>query len=101
MPAVSQDTAFAGLSQLRRRNMSQGIGEHSAVNATHHFKGAQFPASKEDLLLRARDNGAGQDTLEVLESFPNGGKFESLADVVSAFKQSDQVPQTGILERKA
>jgi poly(3-hydroxybutyrate) depolymerase len=81
--------------------MSQGIGEHSAVNATHHFKGAKFPASKEDLLLRARNNGAGQDTLEVLESFPNGRKFESLADVVSVFRQSDQVPQTGILERKA
>jgi hypothetical protein len=80
--------------------MTQGFGEHSAANAMHHLKGAQFPASKEDLLVRARDNGAGQDTLEVLQSFPTGKKFESLADVVSAYKESEQTPETGILERK-
>jgi hypothetical protein len=80
--------------------MTQGLREHSAANATHHFKGARFPSSKEDLLVRARDNGAGQDTLEVLESFPKGKKFESLADVVAAYQESDQAPQSGILERK-
>lgn len=80
--------------------MTRGVGEHSAANATHHLKGAQIPASKEDLLVRARDNGAGQDTLEVLESFPAGTKFESLADVVSAYKGSEQAPETGILDRK-
>jgi Protein of unknown function (DUF2795) len=80
--------------------MTQGFGEPSAANATHHLKGAQFPASKEDLLVRARDNGAGQDTLEALESFPTRTKFESLADVVSAYKESEQTPETGILERK-
>jgi Protein of unknown function (DUF2795) len=80
--------------------MKGNLGEPSAVNATHHFRGAQFPASKEDLLLRARDNGAGQDTLEVLETFPNGKTFESLGDVERAFIASDQAPQSGILERK-
>jgi hypothetical protein len=80
--------------------MTQRFGEHSATNATHHLKGAQFPASKEDLLAGARDNGAGQDRLDVLQSFPAGEKFESLADVVSAYKESDQAPETGILERK-
>jgi Protein of unknown function (DUF2795) len=59
-----------------------------------------FPASKDDLLLRARDNGAGQDMLEVLESFPEGKEFESLADVVRAFAQADQVPQTGVIDVK-
>jgi len=39
----------------------------------------EFPASKADLLVHARDYGAGQDTLEVLESFPNGEEFGSLA----------------------
>jgi hypothetical protein len=52
-------------------------------------------ASKSDLLLRARDNGAGQDALELLESFPDDAEFESLADVIRAYG-SDQVPQTGI-----
>jgi hypothetical protein len=50
--------------------------------------------------VRARDNGAGQDTLEVLESFPKGKKFESLADVVAVYQESDQAPQSGIHERK-
>jgi hypothetical protein len=80
--------------------MTQGLREHSTTNATHHFKGAQFPASKEDLLVRARDNGPGQDTLEMLESFPKGKKFESPADVVAAHQESDRASQTGILERK-
>jgi hypothetical protein len=61
---------------------------------------SEFSTTKEDLLVRARDRGAGQNILEVLESFPAGTNFESLADVVSAYKESDQAPQTGILERK-
>ena len=44
--------------------------QHSSVNVTHHLGGIHFPASKEDLLVRARDKGAGQDLLEVLESLP-------------------------------
>jgi hypothetical protein len=41
--------------------MTQRFGEHSATNATHHLKGAQFPAPKEDVLAPARENDAGQD----------------------------------------
>jgi hypothetical protein len=79
--------------------MTRGLG-YSSVNVTHHLKGMHFPASKEDLLLRARDNGAGQDVLEVLESFPQGEEFETLADVMKAYGESDQVPQTGIIGQK-
>jgi hypothetical protein len=80
--------------------MTRGLGSHSSVNVTHHLEGMHFPASKEDLLLRARDNGAGQDVLEVLESFPEDEEFETLADVMKAYGESDQVPQTGIIDRK-
>jgi Protein of unknown function (DUF2795) len=80
--------------------MTQGLGGHSSVNVTHHLKGMHFPASKEDLLVRARDHGAGQDMLEVLESFPRGEEFETLADVVKAYGEADQVPQTGIIDVK-
>jgi hypothetical protein len=59
-----------------------------------------FPASKDDLLERARNNGAGQDMLEVLESFSEAEEFESLADVMKAYADSDQAPQTGIIDRK-
>jgi Protein of unknown function (DUF2795) len=80
--------------------MERGIVAHSPVNVVHHLEGMRFPASKEDLLVRARDNGAGQDMLEVLESFPNGEQFKSLADVMKAYGDTDQVPQTGIIDRK-
>lgn len=80
--------------------MTQGLGGNSPANATHHLARAHFPASKEDLLVRARDNGAGQDVLEVLESLPEDKEFETLDDLMKAFGESDQAPQSGILERK-
>jgi hypothetical protein len=79
--------------------MAQGP-RHSSINVAHHFEGTRFPASKDDLLLRARDNGAGQDMLEVLESFPDDEEFETLDDVMKAYGKSDQVPQTGIIDVK-
>jgi Protein of unknown function (DUF2795) len=80
--------------------MTRELGGHWPVNARRHLKGVHFPASKEDLLDRARDNGAGQDVLEVLESFPEDEEFETLADVMKAYGESDQAPQTGVIDRK-
>ena len=74
--------------------------QQSAANATHHLTGAHFPASKEDLLRRARDHGAGQDMLEVLKSLPEDEEFETLDDLMKAYGESDQAPQSGILERR-
>jgi hypothetical protein len=76
------------------------MSQQSAANVTHHLAGALFPATKEDVLRRARDNGAGQDMLEVLESLPEGEEFETLDDLMKACGDSDQAPQSGILERK-
>jgi hypothetical protein len=80
--------------------MAPGFNVRFPVNVVDHMQGMHFPASKQDFLLRARDNGAGQDMLEVLESFPDGQEFETLDDLVKAYGESDQGPQTGILERK-
>jgi hypothetical protein len=52
--------------------MAQGLAGHSSVNVR----------------------------LEVLESFHEGKEFETLADVVRACGQADQVPQTGIIDVK-
>jgi hypothetical protein len=46
------------------------------------------------------DNGADQDLLEVLESFPEDEEFETLADVMRADGTSDQAPQAGMMSRK-
>jgi Protein of unknown function (DUF2795) len=80
--------------------MASGLGGRSAANITHHLQGAHFPAPKEDLLLRARDNGAGQDILELLESFAPGEEFTSLSDVIKAYQTTDQAPQSGVHEQK-
>ena len=72
----------------------------SSENVVHHLKGLPFPASKDALLLRARDSGAGQDTLEILESLPAGKEFETLGELAVACGQGDQVPQTGIIDVK-
>jgi hypothetical protein len=74
-------------------------GSSSFANIKHHLRGMTFPASREAILERARSSGAGQDTLEELESLPQDVEFESLADVIEA-AGADQAPQTGILERK-
>jgi hypothetical protein len=76
-----------------------GLG-HSTFYVTHHLGGMHFPASKRGLLLHARDNGAGQDVLEVLESLPDDENFEDIAGVMKACSNVDQVPQTGILGLK-
>jgi len=80
--------------------MTRGLGSHSPANVTHHLKGVHFPASKDDLLERARNSGASQDVLEMLESFPEGEEFESLADVMKACGDSDYDPQTGVNSRR-
>ena len=79
--------------------MTQPLGGYASANLTHHLKGADFPASKQDLLRRARNSGAGQDALELLESLPEA-EFQSLAEVVEATRDADQAPQTGIIDRK-
>jgi len=71
----------------------------SPAIVTDHLKGMDFPASKGDLLAKARETGAGQDVLEALESFPDKD-FDSMADVVKTYQDSDQAPQTGIIDRK-
>jgi hypothetical protein len=72
----------------------------SPAIVTQHLEGMAFPASKEDLLAKARDTGAGQEVLEALESFPHKD-FDSMADVIKAYQElSDQAPQTGIIDRK-
>lgn len=79
--------------------MTQPVGGYASANLIHHLNGADFPASKQDLLRRARNNGAGQDALELLESLPEA-EFQSLAEVVEATRDADQAPQTGIIDRK-
>ncbi len=78
------------------RAMTRGLGGHSPANATHHRKGVDFPAQKEDFLRCAEENGAGDDVLEVVRSLPDGD-FETMADVMKTHGEADRAtgPETG------
>jgi hypothetical protein len=90
---------------MTRSLAGEGLGGHefsgpAGANAARLLEGARFPSSRDNLLERARENGAGQDLIEVLQSFPQDRRFESLAEVVRACARSDQAPQTGVLDIK-
>lgn len=64
--------------------MTQGVGGQSPANITHHLKGIDFPASKQDLEKQAHDNGADKEVLEMICGMP-GDRFESITDVMKAY----------------
>jgi len=68
----------------KESNMTRGVGGHSPANITHHLKGVDFPASKQDLEKRAKDNGADKEVLETIRGMPDD-RFESMADVMKAY----------------
>jgi hypothetical protein len=68
--------------------MTRGLGGHSPANVTYHLKGIDFPASKQNLLQQAEDNGADSDVLEVIETMPDSG-YESMADVMKAYSEAN------------
>lgn len=68
--------------------MTRGMGGHSVSNITHHLKGINFPAGKRELLRQARENGAGQDIMDVLHAMPDHD-YETAADVMKAVGQAE------------
>ncbi len=63
--------------------MARGVGGHGPANIMEHLKGIDFPASKDDLVERARE-GEGSDTNDVvnaLEKLPDR-RYNSPADVM-------------------
>ncbi len=63
--------------------MARGVGGHGPANVMDHLKGIEFPASKNDLVERARET-EGPDTEDVvnaLEKLPDR-RYNSPADVM-------------------
>lgn len=56
---------------------------------THHLKGVDFPAHKQDLMRQAKHNRADDDVLEVIQSMPDVD-FENMADVMKAYGEADR-----------
>ena len=74
--------------------MTRGLGGHSPANVTHFLRGVDFPADKGALIQQAKDNGAEDAVLEVLDAFPDD-EFESMADVMKAYGEADHAPDRG------
>ena len=63
---------------------SKGNDTPSPVAVQSALKGADYPASKDDLMQLAQRNGAPREIMEKIRELP-GQRFDSPADVMEAF----------------
>ncbi|NIC06835.1 DUF2795 domain-containing protein [Billgrantia bachuensis] len=68
--------------------MTRGLGGQSPANVTHHLSGIDFPASRADLERHAKDNGAGDDVLDVIRNMPDQ-EYGSMADVTKGVGEAE------------
>lgn len=59
----------------------------SAAELEKFLKGVDYPASKDDLLNKARDNGAPQEVIDMIDDLA-GSSFNSPIDVSKAFGEA-------------
>ena len=59
-------------------------GGRTVANITHHLKGINFPASKQDLINHAKKNGADEGVLKVLRDMEDT-EYRTMADVMKAY----------------
>jgi hypothetical protein len=62
-------------------------GGHVSANLGRFLKGVDFPASQNDLVEYAKENGADQGVLEVLSKMPRR-PYKSMADVMETYGES-------------
>lgn len=61
--------------------MTRGVGGHSPANISHHLKGIDFPAQRDDLSRHAESQGADKEVLDVIKQMPEG-EYGNMADVM-------------------
>lgn len=67
--------------------MTRGVGGESPANVATYLKGIDYPANKQDLLKHARQNGAEQDVVDVLERMPEQ-QYGNMADVMKGYGEA-------------
>lgn len=67
--------------------MTRGLGGESPANVATYLKGIDYPANKQDLLRHARQNGAEQDVVDVLERMPEQ-QYGNMADVMKGYGEA-------------
>ncbi len=67
--------------------MTRGVGGESPANVATYLKGIDYPANKQDLLRHARQNGAEQDVVDVLERMPEQ-QYGNMEDVMKGYGEA-------------
>lgn len=74
---------MAGTTEGGRKSSEGGRGDPNKASPAaveRYLKGIHYPASKDELLRQAKDNGAPQDVMNVLNRFEDK-KYGSTVDV--------------------
>lgn len=56
------------------------VANRTPIAVTTALKGMDFPASKAQLIAKAKQSGAHEDTLNILQNMPEG-TYDQMADV--------------------
>lgn len=67
--------------------MTRGLGGESPANVQRYLKGVEYPTNKQDLLKQARQNGAPEQIIQVLEEF-DAEEFGGPQEVMKAYGQT-------------
>jgi hypothetical protein len=73
---------FAG-GERNRRNGGDTVAKINPIQLQKQLKGTKYPASKEDLMKQAQENGADENFRAILDRLPDQ-KFENPAAVSKA-----------------
>lgn len=74
------------------RGEKSGEGAFSPKQVTKSLRGIDFPASKEDLIEKARSENAGEEVIRHLERMPDQ-EYQNMADVMRGFGQSNEAEE--------
>ena len=66
--------------------MTRGVGGQSPANVQTYLKGIDYPATKDDLLRTARDNGASDEVMDILQQLREE-EYGGPQDVMKAYGQ--------------
>lgn len=69
--------------------MTRGVGGVSPANVQRYLAGVSYPASRDDLIEHARQNGAPQEIMKLVEGMPDQ-EFGGPQDVQKAYGEAEQ-----------
>lgn len=66
--------------------MARGVGGQSPANVQKFLSGVDYPASKDDLIKKAKQNSAPSDVMKLIKDLPLD-QFGGPQDVMKAYGQ--------------